>query len=601
MLARRIVLSAFLAMSASVLIFASTSRAQDAKKPAEPATAKAPAATEAPAAETAKANSNDAKNDVTLTAKQDAIALRFKRFEKTLLQMARYMGKTDPEQADLLIRAITHSQEGRINDQLQRIVALLDQQQIGDALDRQAQLVSSLQSLLDLLQSEDRRNEIEREKQRLKDLLKDLNKIIGKERDVRAATERGENPERLAGKQDKIAKKTGDLVKKIDGQDAEKKGDGKSSEGKPSDGKPSDGKPSDGKPKDGKPEDGKPKDGKPEDGKPKDGKPEDGKPKDGKPSEGKPSEGKPSEGKPSEGKPSEGKPSEGKPSEGKPSEGKPSEGKQKDDKTPGRDDIEQARKEMEKAIEELKKLDHDKASGHQDEALQKLAEAKAKLEEILRQLREEEQKLLLAALEARFKKMLAMQLVIRHETIRLDKVQEAARSGIASRAQELSHDEDLIAIDAAKALTLLQEEGSSVAFPEAVREIRDDVITIRQRLLDAKVGELTQAIEFDVIEALGELIEALQKEMEKMEEKEQDEQEPKEGKPQDPPLVDQLAELKMLRALQFRVLRRTKRLGRLIDGEQATEAEVLTQLQQLARRQSRIQAATYNLVTGKNK
>ena len=65
-------------------------------------------------------------------------------------------------------------------------------------------------------------------------------------------------------------------------------------------------------------------------------------------------------------------------------------------------------------------------------------------------------------------------------------------------------------------------------------------------------------------------------------------------------LVNKLAELKMLRSLQFRVNRRTKQLGRLVDGEQATESDVVGQLKQLSERQSKVQRATYDLSTGKN-
>ena len=57
----------------------------------------------------------------------------------------------------------------------------------------------------------------------------------------------------------------------------------------------------------------------------------------------------------------------------------------------------------------------------------------------------------------------------------------------------------------------------------------------------------------------------------------------------------------MLRSLQLRINRRTRRLGRLIDGDQATEDEVIQQLKTLAKRQQRIQEATYDLATGKNK
>jgi len=94
------------------------------------------------------------------------------------------------------------------------------------------------------------------------------------------------------------------------------------------------------------------------------------------------------------------------------------------------------------------------------------------------------------------------------------------------------------------------------------------------------------------------MILALQKEMEKM--REQKGQQPgQQGSPADPSLVDQLAELKMLKTLQLRINRRTKVLGRLFSGEQADEPDVINQLQELAERQGRLQKATYDLAIGK--
>ena len=108
--------------------------------------------------------------------------------------------------------------------------------------------------------------------------------------------------------------------------------------------------------------------------------------------------------------------------------------------------------------------------------------------------------------------------------------------------------------------------------------------------------------EFDqVIEAIEEMVDALQKEMEKKNDEEQQQGEQQQGQPQDKPLVDALSELKMLRSLQLRINRRTRQLGRMIEGEQAGEPELLQQLKTLSGRQSRIQRATYDLSTGRNK
>jgi hypothetical protein len=520
----------------------------------------------------AKARKAPARRGATkagLDGQQQNITSRYKKFEKKLLQLAEFLKENDAERAELLKRAYGQSRDDNISNSLERITALLSgEKRLGDAVGAQTEVVVNLQALLILLQSDDLKDSIKQEQERIKDLLKNLRSVIGKHKRARTGNERGEATERVAGQQEEAAKKARELVKKIDGQDAQKE-TGQDQDAKPKDGKGKDGKGKDGKGKDGKGKDGKGKDGKGKDGKGKDGKGKDGKGKDGK---------------------------------GK--DGKEQQSSEDDNKTPGRDEIERARREMERAIEELKGKARDAASGHQDKALEELLKAKEKLEEILRQLREEERKLLLAALEARFQKMLAMQLAVYQGTLTLGQVSEDDWVGRhTTHSIKLARDEEEIAVEAIKALTLLKEEGSSVAFPEAVIELREDMLVVSRRLEESKVGKLSQAIEKDIIESLEEMIDALQKELEKVEDedKDQKDQKPQQQQEQEPPLVDKLAELKMLRALQLRINRRTRRLARLIDGDQATARDVLQQLKDLARRQARVQKAARDLATGRNR
>ncbi len=618
----------------------------------------------------AKSESEPAES---LSSVQEGLAMRFQRFENTMLQVAEYLRKTDPERADLLVRAIGRSKEARLPDQFTHLINLLKQEQLGDAVGEQEHVVVLMQGLLELLQSEDRKDEIEKEKARIRDLIKDVDRLLDKQTDLRADTERKENPDRLKNRQEKLTEDTQKLVDKIDGQDAAKaaakaqKNAGKSSQkpGSPSkDGEPKDGAESkdgsempqdgenkpEGETKDSEPKNGdskppgdsqsgEPKDGqKNSDGQPKEGaKPKDGsKPKDGdkppvgdQPKEGdKPQDGdqpmdgaesSPSEGEKSKsqkGKPQKSKPGKSKSQPGK--SGQPPEGddsppqqdqsQQSEDepasqrtKTAGREEIQRAKEDMERAIEELKKKNQGKASDEQDRAIAELMKAKEKLEEILRQLREEEKEMLLAALEARFRDMLQRETMIYNGTVGLHAVPETQRSDRhRNRSVELARSQDEVALLAAKALTLLKEEGSSIAFPEAVEQMRDDMLLVVGRLERFEVGELTQGIERDIMESLEELIEALQQEMEKAKDKKNNPQQ-QQQQPQDPPLVDQLAELKTLRALQFRVNRRTKVLGREVEGEQAVEPDLIKQLREQARRQEKIQRATYDLSTGKNK
>src|SRR5712691_9391249 len=189
-------------------------------------------------------------NKPNLANDQDAIRARYRRFNLTLQQMAEILRKQDPERADLLFRALGKSQESRVEDQMNLIFSLLnkEQPQLGEAIERQEELVAQLKTLLELLQSEDRRSEIEKEKLRLQELLKDINKLLGKEKDVRAGTERGDDPKKLADKQAEIEKQAGNLEQKIDKQDAEKNGEAnpKSQISNPKSGdKPKDSKPDD--------------------------------------------------------------------------------------------------------------------------------------------------------------------------------------------------------------------------------------------------------------------------------------------------------------------------------------------------------------------
>ena len=579
-----------------------------------------------------------------LATSQEAIRARYLRFENTLQQLSEYLRKADPQRADLLVRAIGKSKEGRIPDQLQALTDLLKNDQLGDAIEREEEVIKQMQVMLDLLMSEDRKDEIEQEKARIKDLIKDVDKLIGKQTDARANTERGGDPNDLQSQQKKVAEGTEKLVQKIAGQDAQKnaakqrdkEGKPKDAKGKPKDSSdqddPKDGDAKDGKnAKDGKPSD--PKDDKPTDGK--DAKPGDDKNKDGKPSDPKdakpsdPKEAKPSD--PKDGKPSDGKPKDSKPQDGKPKDGKPQKGQSGDpqdmppqdgdqpkdqnsqdqqdqsgdepkpDKTPGREEVQKAKQEMDRAIEELKKNRKAKASDKQDQALAELLKAKEKLEEILRQLREEERAMVLTALEARFRDMLLRQEAVNNGTLAIHAVPSDKRSDRhRNRAVELARNEDEISLLAAKALTLLKEEGSSVAFPEAVEQIRDDMLTVARRLERADVGEITQNIEADIVESLKEILEAMQKELEKLKDEKQKQQQQQQQEKKPSPLVNKLAELKMLRSLQYRVNRRTKQMGRLVEGEQALDGDVVSQLRQLSERQSKVQKATHDLATGKN-
>ncbi len=140
-----------------------------------------------------------------------------------------------------------------------------------------------------------------------------------------------------------------------------------------------------------------------------------------------------------------------------------------------------------------------------------------------------------------------------------------------------------------------------MAFPETVSLMRDDMQQVSELLSDVKVGQFTQGLEEDILEALEETIAALDKAIKDLEKKKTPPgQSPPAGQPGDPPLVDKLAELKMIRALQMRINRRTERYSKIIEGDQAETPELLDALVKLAERQQRVFQATSDLSTGRN-
>jgi len=213
----------------------------------------------------------------------------------------------------------------------------------------------------------------------------------------------------------------------------------------------------------------------------------------------------------------------------------------------------------------------------------------------------------LAMLEGRFRKMLEMQLRVYESTKRLDARSSAQPDvDIQVDSGRLAYDERKIVVEADKALTLLLEEGSSIAFPETVEQVRDDMEQVSQRLDRAEVSTITQNIEEDIIAALEEIIEALQKAQQDMDDKKQPPMPPMDSPPQDKPLVDKIAELKMIRSLQLRINNRTKRYSRLLDDVndptgQAKDGDLQEALGKLGEKQDHLQQITRDIVLGKNK
>jgi hypothetical protein len=102
------------------------------------------------------------------------------------------------------------------------------------------------------------------------------------------------------------------------------------------------------------------------------------------------------------------------------------------------------------------------------------------------------------------------------------------------------------------------------------------------------------------------MIEALQKAQQDQEQKQQQQQQQQQQQDQEQPLVDQIAELKMIKSLQERVNKRTQRYSRLLTDDQdpvgqAEGDELADAVRKLSERQRDIFQITRDIVLGKNK
>lgn len=131
-------------------------------------------------------------------------------------------------------------------------------------------------------------------------------------------------------------------------------------------------------------------------------------------------------------------------------------------------------------------------------------------------MREEELKQMLAKLQARCEKLLNMQIAVKTSTEELDKAIAALSTKKPGRAEdqrglELGDAEDAIVREATAAITLIEQEGSAIAFAEVFGQVRTDMILVSGKLKKTEVGEITQGVETEIIDTLKEMIGALKK------------------------------------------------------------------------------------------
>ena len=558
--------------------------------------------------------------EVDLATREARLAERFERLELLAERLAELSRSTQPRRAKVLRDLIARSREQNLDGSFDEIVAALNRESYSTALERQTAVHAELAKLLELLLEEDRDSQIESDRKRIGNYLKELKRIIRMQRGVKGRTDGGDDSDQLAEDQNQIAERAGQLGGKIAETEGSKENEGgESSAGEPSEGESSESETSpDGDSSKKSSADGDESSEDAAQSKPSGDKPagesspgaEGEKSSDG----GESGEQSPSEGAPSPGGESQpgGQPSQGQPSQGQPSQGGGQSGESSppSPQPPGDQNqspadraverIKRAQQRMQQAQEKLERSQREGAVEDQERAVQELEQAKAELERILRQLREEELERTLVLLEARFRKMLEAQIEVYEATKKLDAAQAAPLHEREISAARLSRNEQQIVRDADRALILLREDGTSVAFPEAIEQARHDMQTIAGRLTRLQTSLITQGLEEDVIASLEETLAAMQRALQELREQQARGGQGQGGEPGEQPLVAKIAELRMIRALQSRVNQRTKRYGALVQGEMALDSDLREALDELAVRQQRIYQAAHDLDTDVN-
>jgi hypothetical protein len=481
-----------------------------------------------------------------LIDRQAAIERQYKAFTTNLLALAQKFEKSDrvedKDKAKALRKAIELADKEGVDNKftvlLRTLGAAANNPSISDinsAKNQNDELIKALREILAILQSDDELARIKAEKEYLEKLLADLNNLIRQTSINQSRTDSGRgDPKQLAKDQKKLADAVDKLASKM-----------------------------------GAPKAGEPKGGKP------------GEPKEGKPGEGKPGEGM---------------------GEPKPGGGEPKPGQPAPPKAPGAEQVRKAVPDEENAAGSLDENKRPKASDELSKAEEALKIARDELEKRLKQLREQELERILANLEARVNKMLIMQKEVLGQTVSIHtQIQKSAeKKPVAADFQNAQKQEDKeaeIIGEADKAITLLQNEGSAVAFPAVFEEVRKDMARVKERLHDANVGEDTQSIEKDIIEALEHMRDALKKAQQELSNKPPGPPGDPNNDPQLKKLLDEIAELKMIRQLQVQVNTRTKRYGA---TEQAEDAQIKKELRDLSDRQEKIEVMINNMATKKN-
>jgi len=547
-----------------------------------------------------------------LALREQDLLKQFRELERTFLRLADLLAPSDPRRTTLLRNVFEQARSQEVGNRLDTIVQLLEQGQLLKAGTTQASTLDRLRELLQLLESGDTDRRLANTKEEVRQFLSRLSKIMARQRDIEGSTESGAQEGGLAQRQDALAEETsglsrdiGSFANRMEVTDAAPEG----AEGS----QPADSQPQGEKSPAEQPAPAPPNAG---DTPPAAGENTPQEPgADGDPAaEG--AEGKASPGAAPAGQPGKsggaGAGSEGEAAPHQPAAEMPEPAEVEAADQPEGDDessrakrsksrLEAAEKRMREAEQKIEKSQRRDARKEQEKAIEELETARAELEEILRQMREQEVERLLVQLEARLRGMLRVEKGVLAGVEKLSAEPPAAEDRQRQlEAVRLGREQAAVGLDATRALTLVRDDGSAVAIPEALEQVRDDAAAAAGRLGRGDAGATTRGIVQDIVASLEEMLAALEKAQRQQQARQKGAAGGRPAEPGEQPLVDKLSELKMIRALQMRVNTRTKRFSQLLTegAEQADEPELLDAVRRLSDRQRKIERAAHGIVSG---
>ncbi len=540
-----------------------------------------------------------------LSSQQRSIANRVADLENLLLRSSELEAAENPTRASLLRRAVQLSKQVQLASSLAAAAEKLGGEQYSDAIAQQQLAKKNLAQILTLLQSENRGERVREEREQVRRWIEETDRLLRMQGALRGRTEGGQQLDAAQRNQEQLKAKASEIADDLLGEETDPSDVNNSKENADAASEPAQDTSKETKPGEQPPQKQEGKDGKEGTDENKTGESETG--EDTPDQQSSKSEDGEQAGSPNGSQSQES--SEGQQDHQQPSDG---DSKQTDEteppKTPTQkagERLRNAQQKMQEAQQELENAKRDGAVEKQREAEEELRDAVAELEQILQQLREEEIERSLESLEARLRNMLSMQTGIVEETRRLNEISggEPNRQ-VAIRASKLSLEEQKVLRAGERAFSLLREEGSSAAFPEAIEQVNADIGSVIERLSGGDVSALTLLIEEDIVSALEEMIASLVAVQKENREKKQQEQQGGGGgggggQQGERPLVNKLAELRLVKTLQLRINRRTESMSKLLDASdtkgQVTEAEVLREVRELAERELKIQRVTLKI------